>query len=101
MGGGLQFQRDHLRPVLLGATSALKLLALPLLAVLVCRWLDASAPVTTAACFYAALPTASNAYIMARQMGGDAPLMASLVKSLEPEAPPGCGCGIPVSSGSR
>ena len=28
---------------------------------------------------YAALPTASNAYIMARQMGGDAPLMASLV----------------------
>ncbi|PPJ41174.1 MULTISPECIES: AEC family transporter [unclassified Pseudoxanthomonas] len=79
VGGGLQFQRDHLRPVLLGATSALKLLALPVLAVLVCRWLDASAPVTTAACFYAALPTASNAYIMARQMGGDAPLMASLV----------------------
>ncbi|CAN4277207.1 AEC family transporter [Pseudoxanthomonas sp. LjRoot125] len=79
VGGGLQFQRDHLRPALLGATSALKLLALPVLAVLVCRWLDASAPVTTAACFYAALPTASNAYIMARQMGGDAPLMASLV----------------------
>ena len=79
VGGGLQFRRDEVRPLLLGATSALKLLALPLLAVLLCRWLDASAAVTTAACFYAALPTASNAYIMARQMGGDAPLMASLV----------------------
>ena len=79
VGGGLQFSRDHVRPLLLGATSALKLLALPLLAVLICRWLRASAPVTVAACFYAALPTASNAYIMARQMGGDAPLMASLV----------------------
>jgi len=79
VGGGLQFRRDDVRPLRLGATSALKLLALPLLAVLVCRALDASAPVTTAACFYAALPTASNAYIMARQMGGDAPLMAALV----------------------
>ncbi|WP_394696155.1 AEC family transporter [Pseudoxanthomonas japonensis] len=79
VGGGLQFSRDHVRPLLLGATSALKLLALPLLAVLICRWLGASEPVTVAACFYAALPTASNAYIMARQMGGDAPLMASLV----------------------
>ena len=79
VGGGLQFRRDDVRPLLLGATSALKLLVLPLLAVLVCRWLDASTAVTVAACFYAALPTASNAYIMARQMGGDAPLMASLV----------------------
>ena len=51
---------------------------LPLLAVLICRWLGASEPVTVAACFYAALPTASNAYIIARQMGGDAPLMASM-----------------------
>ena len=37
VGGGLQFSRDHVRPLLLGATSALKLLALPLLAVLICR----------------------------------------------------------------
>lgn len=79
VGGGLQLRRADLRPAPLAAASALKLLALPLLSVMMCRWLDASAPVTVAACFYAALPTASNAYIMARQMGGDAPLMAALV----------------------
>nr|WP_255682238.1 AEC family transporter [Luteimonas sp. BDR2-5] len=79
VGGGLDFRWSSARPLALGATSALKLLALPLLAVLTCRLLGADDDVTRAACFYAALPTASNAYIMARQMGGDAPLMASLI----------------------
>ncbi|TDK32658.1 AEC family transporter [Luteimonas terrae] len=79
VGGGLDFRWSSARPLSLGVTSALKLLALPLLAVGICRLLGADDMVTRAACFYAALPTASNAYIMARQMGGDAPLMASLI----------------------
>jgi len=79
VGGGLDFSWSSARPLALGITSTLKLLALPLLAVVTCRLLGADADVTRAACFYAALPTASNAYIMARQMGGDAPLMASLI----------------------
>ena len=40
---------------------------------------DLTPPVALAACFYCALPTAPNAYIMARQMGGDTRLMASLI----------------------
>jgi len=79
VGGGLDFRWQNARPLALATTSTLKLLALPVLAVFACRWLGADPMVTTAACFYAALPTASNAYIMARQMGGDAPLMASLI----------------------
>ncbi|MBB3343389.1 AEC family transporter [Luteimonas sp. RC10] len=79
VGGGLVFEWSASRPAALVATSALKLLGLPLVAVLACRLLGASEEVAAASCFYAALPTASNAYIMARQMGGDAPLMAALI----------------------
>jgi predicted permease len=35
--------------------------------------------VALAACFYCALPTAPNANIMAKQMGGDTRLMAALI----------------------
>jgi len=79
VGSGLVFSRVGLRPVALAFTSLLKLLALPLLAAKVCLMFAISAPVALAACFYCALPTAPNAYIMAREMGGDARLMASLI----------------------
>ncbi|HEY1148549.1 MAG TPA: AEC family transporter [Pseudoduganella sp.] len=79
VGSGLEFSRNGLRPVALGLTSALKLLLMPLIAAWVCLAFGVSPAVTPAACFYCALPTAPNAYIMARQMGGDARLMASLI----------------------
>lgn len=79
VGSGLVFSLDGLRPAALALTSALKLLALPLVAAQVCAWFGVSEAVTLAACFYCALPTAPNAYIMARQLGGDARLMASLI----------------------
>lgn len=79
VGGGLVFNLAQSPPRLLALTATLKLLALPLLTLLLCRWLDASPAVTLAACFYSGLPTAPNGYIMARQMGGDAPLMAAQI----------------------
>jgi predicted permease len=79
VGSGLVFSMRGLRPVALGFTSLLKLLAMPLLAAKVCLMFAVSAPVALAACFYCALPTAPNAYIMARQMGGDTRLMAALI----------------------
>ena len=79
VGAGLVFSLQGLRPLALGCSSALKLLAMPLVAALVCLRLGASAPVALAACFYCALPTAPNAYIMAKQLGGDARLMAALI----------------------
>jgi len=79
VGSGLVFSREELRPGALAFTSVLKLLVLPLVAAWVCLAAGVSAPVALAACFYCALPTAPNAYIMARQLGGDARLMASLI----------------------
>ena len=79
VGSGLVFSLQGLRPLALSLTSVLKLLVLPLLAAKVCVLFAVSAPVALAACFYCALPTAPNAYIMARQMGGDTRLMAALI----------------------
>ncbi|OFA05424.1 AEC family transporter [Duganella phyllosphaerae] len=79
VGSGLVFSLQGLRPLALGTTSILKLLVLPLLAAKVCLLFAVSAPVALAACFYCALPTAPNAYIMAKQMGGDTRLMAALI----------------------
>lgn len=79
VGSGLVFSLDGLRPAALAFTSLTKLLLLPLAATVVCTAFGVSGPVALAAGFYCALPTAPNAYIMARQMGGDARLMASLI----------------------
>jgi predicted permease len=79
VGSGLVFSLQGLRPVALGFTSVLKLLAMPLVAAKVCLLFAVSTPVALAACFYCALPTAPNAYIMAKQLGGDARLMAALI----------------------
>jgi malonate transporter and related proteins len=79
VGSGLVFSMEGLRPAALAFTSVLKLLLLPFVASRVCLAFGVSEPVTLAACFYCALPTAPNAYIMARQLGGDARLMASLI----------------------
>lgn len=79
VGSGLVFSLEGLRPAALAYTSLAKLVLLPLMAVQVCALFGVSGPVALAAGFYCALPTAPNAYIMARQMGGDARLMASLI----------------------
>lgn len=79
VGGGLSLRLEALRPLALLATSTLKLAVLPAATWLCCRLLGTAPEITLAACFYAALPCAPNAYIMARQMGGDAELMASLI----------------------
>ncbi|MYN07211.1 AEC family transporter [Pseudoduganella aquatica] len=79
VGSGLVFSLQGLRPVALGWTSALKLLLMPLVAAKVCLLFGIGGPVALAAVFFCALPTAPNAYIMARQLGGDARLMAALI----------------------
>ena len=79
VGSGLVFSLQGLRPVALGWASLLKLVALPLVAAKVCVLFAVSAPVALAATFYCALPCAPNAYIMSKQLGGDARLMAALI----------------------
>lgn len=67
------------RPVLISSTA--KFLAMPLLTGLACLALGVGGVPALIAVLFNALPTASSSYVMARQLGGDAPLMASLVAS--------------------
>lgn len=81
VGGGLDLRLQGSLPWAIVTTNATKLLLLPALTWLTCLMLGADHATTIAACFFASLPAAPNAYIMARQMGGDARLMAALITS--------------------
>jgi malonate transporter len=63
------------------ATAFLKLIIVPALTLAVCLWLDLAPLATTIAVLFMALPTAATSYVMARAMGGDAPLMAAITSS--------------------
>ncbi len=69
--------RTEILPVVV--SSGLKLLILPLLTALACRLLGIDDLPMAVAVIFAALPTATSAYILAQQMGGDARLMAGLL----------------------
>ncbi|TPG60366.1 AEC family transporter [Roseomonas nepalensis] len=73
---GAEALRDRL--VLQGATTAWKLLAMPALTLLLCLALRLDPLPASIATVFMAQPTATTAYVMARMMGGDAPLMAAM-----------------------
>jgi predicted permease len=60
------------------ATSALKLVLMPGLTLLLCLAIGVPPLGTAMAVLFMALPTAATSYVMARAMGGDAPLMAAI-----------------------
>lgn len=78
VGAALDFgtARRWVRPVL--AASAAKFVAMPLATLAACWALGLHGPAAATALMFQALPTASSSYIMARQLGGDAPLMAGI-----------------------
>jgi len=78
VGAGLRVEALS-RPGLLAATSALKLLALPALAAILCVCVGPGRLETAVLVLFAALPGAPTAYILARQLSGDASLMAAIV----------------------
>lgn len=59
--------------------SLIKLLLLPLLAFGLAQLWSLDAMTTGVIMVFAAVPTATSAYILARQMGGDAELMAAII----------------------
>jgi len=81
VGAGLSLGvlQDHARATL--ATAALKLVLLPVITFTLARILELPALETGVAVIFAALPGAPSSYILARQMGGDARLMAGLLTS--------------------
>jgi malonate transporter len=59
--------------------SAAKFVALPLATFLICLVLDVRGEAALIAMLFQSLPTASSAYILARHLNGDAPLMAGII----------------------
>lgn len=78
VGAGLDLRRlARPQPAHLIAVG-LKLVVLPILAWLIARQFGLSGPHLTMTVIAAAVPTATAAYFLARDMGGDAPLMAEI-----------------------
>ncbi|MDP2800588.1 MAG: AEC family transporter [Phreatobacter sp.] len=79
VGAGLEV-RAALKPrAITWVTTALKLLLMPAMAGGIAMALGVSGVALQVAILSAAMPSASGAYILARQMGGDAPLMAEIL----------------------
>jgi malonate transporter len=78
-GAGLQLG-GLFRPSLAASVAVfLKLVLMPVLGIALALWfgISGSSLVIVAVC--SAVPTSSSAYVLARQMGGDAPLLAHII----------------------
>lgn len=80
-GAGLDFADARSRPGLIVSVAAIKLLVLPILMWTFCRWLGGDPLAQDIALICGASPGAAASYVLARRMGGDAPLMAGIVAS--------------------
>lgn len=77
-GAGLSFRYVAARRITVGLTAAVKLLLMPVLMLLLARLYGGSALVQGVVLACGAAPGAAASYVLARQMGGDAPLIAGI-----------------------
>lgn len=78
-GGGLSFTYAVSRPWLIGSVSLAKLIVLPIMMWGLCRLLGGDQLTQGIALACGSAPGAAASYVLARQMGGDARLMAGIV----------------------
>lgn len=78
-GAGLSFRYAATRPLVIGTVAAIKLLVLPVAMFWLCGWLGGDRTAQGVALLAGAAPGAAASYVLARQMGGDAPLVAGVV----------------------
>ena len=79
VGAGLDFAAVRSAGRLVAASSAIKLLVLPGLTYAAGRLLGLDALALSVVVLYATLPVSASSYVLARQMGGNAPLMAGII----------------------
>ena len=78
-GAGLHL-KGLLRPSLSATIGvAFKLVLMPVLALALAAWFGLSGDSLAIVAICAAVPTSPSAYVLARQMGGDAPLLAQII----------------------
>jgi spore germination cell wall hydrolase CwlJ-like protein len=91
---------QQVKPLL--AASLFKFLVMPLTTWGLCRLLGLSGQAAVVAVLFQALPTASSSYVMARQMGGNAPLMATIIAlQTVAAAPPAFGANAELNRPAR
>ena len=79
VGAGLDLAAARHGRYRVGASSAVKLLAVPALTAAFCLAFGVTGMAATVAVLYNALPTSASSYVLARQMGGDATMMAGII----------------------
>jgi malonate transporter len=79
VGAGLRVRAALEDRALTLASSALKLVAMPGITLSLCLAFSLTGSQAAVAVLFAALPSAGSSYVLASQMGGDAPLMASIL----------------------
>jgi hypothetical protein len=79
VGAGLRLETFSLHRRSIAAATMLKLLVMPALVFLIMRALGVSGEAAAVAVLCNAVPTGSGAYVLARQLGGDAPLIANIL----------------------
>lgn len=79
VGAGLNLRALRQGGRALWAANLIKLLLFPLATLLLAGWLELDRTMTGVLVVFAAVPTATSAYILARQLGGDAELMAAII----------------------
>ena len=77
LGAGLRLDGFRGKAMPIALSCSLKLLAMPGLVLLVGGLLGLDTPILVVAAIATAMPTATNGYVVAQEMGGDAPLYAS------------------------
>ncbi len=79
VGAGLDIKAARAGGKAVGAAVCLKLVALPLITALACWMFGVSGIAAFVAVLFNGTPSAPTSYILARQLGGDARLMASII----------------------
>jgi malonate transporter len=79
VGAGLDLGRIGRNPPAVFAASALKLVVMPVATWGFCRLLGVEGVSAATALLFTAAPISASSYVLARQLGGDAPLMAGLI----------------------
>jgi len=78
VGAGLDLAAARDAKSTAAISSALKLVALPAMTYVLARWFGADPMTLSVGVLFTALPVATSSFILARQLGGDAALMANL-----------------------
>jgi malonate transporter and related proteins len=79
VGAGLDLGRLGRNPPAVIAASALKLVVMPVATWGFCRLFGVEGVPAATALLFTAAPISASSYVLARQLGGDAPLMAGLI----------------------